>query len=358
MALSKLAKLYAKHPEFYRLHLQKYNQAIAPFLLISAEPLIIYTPSTLVELLYASLEPIYNHLQDESAYFLKSWYWDMETPSDVEELKNLENIHINKYPKHQFIHLCNTLPQQEIFLKYKLKALFCNQNCLIDDSIFRPISSIAKVFDAIYDAKLTAFKRHYLAQKIDSIAFIYYYNPLVDSATYQEVKSLFPQAHYFNENLAEKGYVLLSPERVNECLNLCRVGLCLSSVEGAMYASIQYLLSGLPVVSTQSKGGRDVFFDPEYTLIVDDDPDVVKEGVDEMIRRNIPPETIRSKVLDKIREHRLVLIQLVQSIYDRENVDRDFSQEWEQIFTNKLIKLQSPQEVIKQLELARPSHAP
>lgn len=353
MELSKLAKLYAKHPMLHKELIQRYHQIRAPYSLISTEPLIFYMAYSLSEeFCHASLEPIFNYFQDRTVYFLKNWWWDMESPHEVEKVREIENQHIRQYPKHKFIHLCNTSQQQQVFDEYSLNAVFCNQNCLIDERIFKPINDIYQNFDAVYDARLCSYKRHFLAQKIDSIAFIYSFDPA--EAYYHEVRSLFTHAHYFNHALAEDGLGLfLSPEIVNQCLNACRVGLCLSSIEGAMYASVQYLLSGLPVVSTKSKGGRDVFFDEEYTLIVEDDPDAVKEGVDELIRRNISPDTIRFKVIEKIQEHRLTLIKLIQSIYEQEEINKDFSLEWENIFFNKLYKLQTPQETIKQLELAK-----
>jgi len=353
MEISKLSKLYAKHPLLYEQHSQKYGQQTALYSVISSEPAIFYISRSSQQSGHASLEPIFNYLHNRRTYFLQKWCWNMENTFEVKKVKQNEIQHISQYPKHKFIHLCNTLEEQEIFQKYKLNSVFCNQNCLIDEKIFKPVLSIPKIFDAIYDAKLTKFKRHYLAQKIDKIAFIYYYNPLEDVACYQEVKSLFSHAYYFNDALAENNKFILSPDTVNQCLNACKVGLCLSTIEGAMYASIQYLLCGLPIVSTKSKGGRDVFFDPEYTLIVEDNPEAVKEGVDELIRRNISPETIRIKVLDQIKQHRLVLISLIQSIYDQEGINKDFKMEWDQLFFNKFCKLQRPEETIKQLELAK-----
>ncbi|WP_041225862.1 glycosyltransferase [Crinalium epipsammum] len=41
-------------------------------------------------------------------------------------------------------------------------------------------------------------------------------------------------------------------------------------------------------------------------------------------RRNISPETIRFKVIEKIQEHRLTLIKLIQSIYDQEELTKIF----------------------------------
>jgi glycosyltransferase involved in cell wall biosynthesis len=49
---------------------------------------------------------------------------------------------------------------------------------------------------------------------------------------------------------------------VNQGLARAVVGLCLSTVEGSNYASMEYMLAGLPIVSTPSIGGREVYFDP------------------------------------------------------------------------------------------------
>lgn len=54
-----------------------------------------------------------------------------------------------------------------------------------------------------------------------------------------------------------------------------------------MFASMEYLLCGLPIVSTPSIGGRDVFFDKDYVEIVEPDPHAVKEAVIEMVRRRV-----------------------------------------------------------------------
>lgn len=103
MSLSKLAKLYAKNPELYKLHSQKYNISTAPYLLISSSPPILYTLGTLGESENASLEPIYQYLQDKTAYLLTGWWWDMENQFEVEKLstieknisKNFQNINLS-----------------------------------------------------------------------------------------------------------------------------------------------------------------------------------------------------------------------------------------------------------------------
>ena len=79
----------------------------------------------------------------------------------------------------------------------------------------------------------------------------------------------------------------------------------------------------------------------------------VKEGVEEMIRRNISPNAIRSKVLEKVKDHRINLINTIQGIYNQEGVDRDFCVEWNQVYFHKLFRLQKPEWAIQQLELGK-----
>ena len=352
MEISTLAKFFAKRPDLYNQHREKYSQ-LAPYSLLSTNPPIFFIRNDLHErLIFSSLEIVFEYLKDNTAYFLCNWLWNMEEPEQAYEQKEIEKHHIRKYPHHKFIYLCNTEGQRINFKNEGLNAIFFSNNALIDTKIFEPLGAIYKQFDAVYDAKFSSFKRHYLAREIDSLAFVYYYDPVNDQDCFEEIKCLFPHAHFFNAELSTS-YRLLTPSEVNQCLNACKVGLCLSSVEGAMYASIQYLLSGLPVVSTRSKGGRDVFFDEEYALIVEDHPDAVKEGVEEMIRRNISPNAIRSKVLEKVKDHRINLINTIQGIYNQEGVDRDFCVEWNQVYFHKLFRLQKPEWAIQQLELGK-----
>jgi glycosyltransferase involved in cell wall biosynthesis len=339
-----------RHPKRYR----SSDQGSALYTLLSANPPIFYVAHWMDEQLVflASLDMLFEYLRNRPAYFLYAWYWHIEDPQRVEIVRQFETEHRRRYPKHRFIHCCNTTRQQEVFQQAKLDAVLCNHNCLVDENIFRPLASVPRTYDAVYDARLKSYKRHELATKIRNLALIYDFDPAIDDPLYVDmVRREFAHAHFFNHR-DPSGYSKLSVTEVNDCLNQCRVGLCLSEVEGAMYASVQYLLSGLPVVSTKSRGGRDVFFDEDYVKIVEDNPDAVAEGVEELIGRCIPADWIRQKTLDKLRDHRLTLMSLVQSIYDAERVERDFAAEWDTIFFDKLVSYQSHADTIACLEAA------
>lgn len=346
---------------------RRYREDIAPFRpkryrtaymgsarlsVLSASPPILYVWHWMdEELRFAySLDSLFEYLRDRTAYFLYSWAWHIAEPRRVEIVKAFERQHRRRYRRHHFVHLCNSVEQYDAFRAQGLEAIFCNQNCLLDEAIFRPLPTRHPTYDAVYDARLKEYKRHFLACQVERLALIYDLNPEVDDP--DQVAALrrqFAGAHFFNHTPSGT-YRLLAPDQVNECLNQCGVGLCLSQVEGAMWASTQYLLAGLPVVSTTSKGGRDVFFDPAFALIVPDRPEAVKEGVREMLRRRIPAEMIRDQTIQRMQQHRATLIALVQSIYEREGVQRNFLSEWPGIFFNTMLNYQNHSVTIAALE--------
>jgi hypothetical protein len=103
-----------------------------------------------------------------------------------------------------------------------------------------------------------------------------------------------------------------------------------------MYASAEYLLCGLPVVSTRSFGGRDVLYDDEYVRIVDDNPKSVANAVAELIQLNIPPDYIYRKTLEKMAPHRDKFNEVLKEIFLKEKVEPQSEGGWFGKFTNKM----------------------
>lgn len=303
----------------------------ADYSVVSADPPVFY-------LYYGrNLSPLFKLLGDSRSYFLFAFPQSKEREPDIEKMKKYESDHKRTYPRHKFIFLCNSKKEFDLLGSHKLDAVHVNHNCFTDERIFHIEPDIPKVFDAVYDAQIGRIKRHYLASEIESLALItYLYYPGLREPYVFEIMKMLERAHWFNRPY--RNYRRLTPEEVCACLNQCRVGLCLSASEGAMYASIQYLLSGLPVVSTRSVGGRDEFFDDEYVKIVDDDPSSVRAGVEELIKRNIPASIIRGRTIEKILAHRERFISLVESIYRDHGIERDFREEWGRIFFDKMLK--------------------
>ena len=326
-------------PELLKKFVRLNRRHTAVYSIISLDPPIFYVARYFSEIknFTKSFQILFDYLQDRRAYFL----YAHDSPFSLEEavqIAELEAEHRRIYPNFRFIHLCNYAGQIELFERLGLETIFCNHNAFVDEDIFKPLPSVEKKFDAVYDARLVAFKRHYLAADVRRLGLIYYSVPTKDQIDFsRQVKSDFSRAHFFNHNEAGE-YQILDSRKVNECLNECRVGLCLSEGDGAQYASIQYLLAGLPVVETKSFGGRDVFFENEYAICVEPTAEAVKNGVEEMIHHNISPALIRRKTLKKMRFHRRNFISLIQSIYEAEKIEREFSAQWNKIFFNRMVK--------------------
>lgn len=248
-------------------------------------------------------------------------------------------------------YLANSEDEHKVCEKHRIPSLISNMTCFVDEKKFRINLLEKKRYKAIYDARLSPLKRHELACLIDSLALITYIDKPQESQEYFEgVCKLLVKGVWLNDPFGPNYRHHLLPSEVAKYLNQAEVGLMLSAEEGGCYASIQYLLSGLPVVSTRSIGGRDAFYDPDYVAIVDDTPEAVAQGVERMRDLKISPEEIRSRTLLKIQNHRNNLIRACQVIYNEMDCHEDFSKQFQRIFKHKihgLLTIQQFKELVR-----------
>ncbi|MBV9309509.1 MAG: glycosyltransferase [Solirubrobacterales bacterium] len=111
--------------------------------------------------------------------------------------------------------------------------------------------------------------------------------------------------------------IKLTPAEVNTALTQAQVGLCLSRVEGARYATMEYLLAGLPVVSTPSFGGREVWLDADYSIVCDADPEAVADAVTRLACRDIPREEVRARTLERAEPARQEFLVVLEELRNR-----------------------------------------
>lgn len=100
---------------------------------------------------------------------------------------------------------------------------------------------------------------------------------------------------------------------------------------------MEYLLCGIPVVSTRNQGGRDFFFDPQFSRTVEPDAKAVAEAVSELSSLNLSPQLIRLATLMKIRESRQDFIRLVNAILEREGREGNFADMFDSVFVDKML---------------------
>ncbi|MFA6715555.1 MAG: glycosyltransferase [Victivallaceae bacterium] len=261
----------------------------------------------------------------DQVYILVQIGWQRETPERAQELVDVINGFAEKRSGVEFIFLCNSPKEKEVISAKGLNAVFCHQNAFIDEKLYPILPNAAKLYDAIYIARISPFKRLELAQKIKSLRLIGWSSPL-EKDYFDSVMSEMPQAKWSSSVPSGKIY---------RDINSSKVGLCLSSEEGAMFVSAEYMLCGLPAVTTRSTGGREHLFPPEAFCYVEDSPEAVAAGVEKMINAALVPDEIRQAYLRNMYLHREIFIKLVQNIIDQNSVKICFREQWPEVFIHK-----------------------
>lgn len=289
----------------------RYRPARRPLAVLVRDPLVVYLRSFCPGG-FEQYEPLFQRLAGEAATFLVAWWWWAGTETSTAYVRRYMRDHRRRHPGHRFVSLCNTEEERQLFVRHGIEAVHCSHNAFVDERIYRPLEVVAD-HDAVYDARLRTYKRHHLCADVESLLVLYSFSPELDrwQSVRRGERSIL---HATFPNHRWHGYASLPAARVASTLARARVGLCLSEEEGAMYASVQYLLCGLPVVTTPSRGGRDVFFDADNALCVPSDARSIARGVRELIDRDLDPGAIRRRALDRMLVHRAAFLRLLDGI--------------------------------------------
>ncbi|MFO1058506.1 MAG: glycosyltransferase [Dongiaceae bacterium] len=297
--------------------------------ILSLHPTIIHVwPS--VEFPLGAASAVGPLLRRRDAHFLVMPTSTLELAGTRSWLAGTARSYLADHPRHRLTFLCNTARETELMRAEGFAAETLNQNCLVDDAVFRPLPDVDPVHDAVYNARLAPMKRHELAAGIEKLALVYYYcaedgPPQAFHERHARYRAMLPAARFVNP-LTPEGCQWLPKPEVNRVLAESRVGLCLSAAEGAMLVSIEYLLAGLPVVSTPSLGGRDHYFDDAFCLVVPPDPRSVGEAVQALAARNLPRDHVRARTLARVEADRARYVALVQELIDRDGGSERFEE--------------------------------
>ena len=237
-------------------------------------------------------------------------------------------------PNIRFILAMATAEDDALCRGLRFDSIWCSHNAWLDERIYAPDLDAERLYDAVYVARLTPFKRHALAAKVPRLAILTGAFEVDRDYAVGQLAAL--SGLQFVNFSADRGVVQLPPDQVRAVLSQSGCGLALSSSEGAMYASGEYLLCGLPVVTTPSKGGRDVFFHPDYVETVEPDADAVAAGVARVLAQRLDPLEIRRRTLELIMPHRARLIGRLSQIAGRDLFATASDTLWLPGFSNKL----------------------
>lgn len=235
---------------------------------------------------------------------------------------------ILKLRRENFYFLFNSERELLNFAPLGFQGSVINQNCWLDEnSEFRPLG-LNKVYDAVYVGRKRPFKRHYLATKISNLALV------VGETFGVEVTDLPPHV-YLNDKT-------LPPSQVSVLINQSHCGLILSESEGACFASSEYLLCGIPVVSTPSTGGRDVWYNEYNSIICEPTVESVAAAVHKIIDEPRDPEIIRADHISQAKIYRSKFINALGEVFDRFSVDLNPEQYFHETYMHKLREAYKP----------------
>lgn len=218
---------------------------------------------------------------------------------------------IKNFPNDRTIYCCNSFEEVNFVRNLGRKAILCSESAINTSIDTFCIKNQNLQYNAIYNAGMMRWKNHLLAKGVPNLGMVYYPKILYYE---KELRIAMPESIWINELNRNREYQRLTPSQVAKVINKSRVGLCLSEVEGCNLVSVEYLLCGIPVVSVQNKGGRDVFYDDAFAITVPPNEKKVEEAVCQLINRNHDRSYIREATLLKLKNHRDRLKQAVDDM--------------------------------------------
>ncbi len=284
---------------------------------------------------FAYWEDLYNSLAD-FAHCLEAepvieaicqlgWHYETEERGERAEKEHAE---VKKSLPQLNVHFVTNSPQEEAMLrKHGLNAEFCHQNAFVDERLLPLYMPAEREFDAIYVARITPFKRQELAAKVPRLCLISSWENPSEKEYVDRVMALLSNA----TRLPKVRYGNMS-----NVLSRAAVGLCLSAEEGAMFVSAEYLLSGLPAVSTANLGGRELVMPKEYWRRAEANPDSVAAVVAELKNLHADPADVRAKTLAMYRPHREKMCAILKEIFDSHGLNGAELSSFDRWFVHKL----------------------
>lgn len=273
-------------------------------------------------------------LKEYSKYFRPTDYffvycgWYHSEYFAVESERIFDLLKLNRS---NFFFMFNDVNEKINFSKKGFLGDIINQNAWLDENlVMTPIADISKIYNAIYVGRFSPFKRHHLAANVEKLALV------AGSNHGNKMDEALPKHVYVNKEP-------LTPKDVCKKINEAGCGLILSAEEGACFASSEYLLCGIPVVSTRERGGRSVWYDEYNSIICDDNAQEIADAVEELNKNPRDPLKIRSAHISKARVYRQkFILKLAELLEQHGDYEVDAADYFKKNFIHKLRKSYKP----------------
>jgi glycosyltransferase involved in cell wall biosynthesis len=241
------------------------------------------------------------------------------------------------FPVDQVWVLGNTCQEVAAATAAGFRAAWVHNNSWLSEDVFHP-SGVAKRFAAVMVTQPAAYKRPWLAARVGDLAIVAGRGV---AAKRSDLASIPHRAFYTD----------IPPEQVCRVINQARVGLILSEEEGGCFASSECLLCGIPVVSTPSRGGRDVFYDSDNSVVVEPTAAAVARAVAELANRPVDAERISRTHRERAAEFRSTFVrEVLRPALDEIGADDTPERVLASTLRHKLVDWRRPRAAIRLLQ--------
>jgi SAM-dependent methyltransferase len=293
-------------------------EIVPGFGILSRDPLVIHTFWYSGDI-YEQIIPVSRKIPTHNAIFLISNAWSILMRwrfGNLDRLFSTAKGFGNDFPRHRVIFLGNDEAETILLRQLGLESFFFNHNAFADYQyavdLHNSSSNMAdRIWDAVYIARIERYKRIELMSALDRACVIY---ATCDLDYFRSIEREVSNVRFLNGHPDRGPYRYLAREEINATCSQAGAGLCLSETEGAMFASVEYLLNGIPVISTPSLGGRDVFFTRENSIQCDPNSNSVRDAVIESRKRSFDPLAIRADASARIVKFRIDLVEFLTSL--------------------------------------------
>ena len=239
------------------------------------------------------------------------WIIDAILPEIISSLKNYTNPIFCAPDDYSFNILKNN----------NINCVLANHNAFLNEDVYNIINNTDKKYDLCINSCFEPYKRRHLANKIKNSVNIGYFQTEyeIKNNMINNYNGFFP--NFKNNIRTREEYKILSTEEIVKYYNESLIGGIFSPCEGACYSSSEQLLCGIPIISTHSKGGRDVWYNDDNSIICDDNETAVYDAFI-LAKKNIEngkfkPEKIRSMHIELMEKHRDNLTNAVLDILSK-----------------------------------------
>jgi len=278
-----------------------------------------------VQIIKASDYYVVSHINERTiqpnkivlVYISAAW---MASPEPV---KHAYDLLIRRKLAHKVIILYNAPNEKELFEtriadifssadRSGVELLFCNNNAFVDENKFYIANADEgrRIYDLVINSRFCAYKNVQVANQCHNTIHIGY---LDQSPTRSVIPTFGKLANYIARPTSPteiiSQYNPLRQHQINQILNQSSVGGIFSEIEGACRASAEYLLCGLPVISSACQGGREIWYNSNNSIICQEcTPETVydacQKAKENLANGSFQRAEIRKQHIAQSNEHR------------------------------------------------------